>query len=174
MRAFALPSFSHGMVRLNLRGRDPKGLVAAEDYERTCGELTEAIRGLVNARSGRPLALGVHRTRQRALDDDPRLPPVDLVVTWDPAEATDVADSPRGGRIGPGPGPRPAGHLPDGFCILAGPGIAAGSALPAGAGPADLTATLVALLGLEPPANLEGRSLLPASSVPSRNGRISP
>lgn len=161
MRAFALPSFSHGMVRINLRGRDGRGLVEPSDYERCCGELTAALQSLVNARSGGPIVKAVTRTRDSPHDDDERLPPADLIVTWNAHEPADVVDSPRAGRIGPVPWLRTGGHAPDGFCLLRGPGIAPGSRLADDAAIPDLTATLLEMLGVAVPAYIEGRSLLP-------------
>ena len=175
MRAFALPSFSHGMVRLNLRGREAAGIVAPADYGRVCDEIGAALRGLVNARSGRPVAHTVARTRADAREDGPHLPPADLLVTWDERECADAVDSPLAGRIGPVPWLRTGGHAPDGFALLHGPGIAPGSALPEGATVMDLTATLLEMLGIEPPAHVEGRSLISRSgrrgSPPARRAR---
>ena len=39
MRAFALPSFSEGYIRINLQGREPQGIVAPADYDALCDEL---------------------------------------------------------------------------------------------------------------------------------------
>jgi predicted AlkP superfamily phosphohydrolase/phosphomutase len=160
MRAFALPSFSHGLVRLNLRGRDPQGMVDPADYARTCSELAEAILTLRNPRTGGPLVKTVTRTRNGPEDEGAYAPPGDLMVTWNEREPADVAESPRVGRIGPAPWLRPGGHGPDGFCILAGPGISPGSRIREGARLMDLTATLTARLDLPAPAHLEGRSLV--------------
>jgi hypothetical protein len=160
MRAFALPSFSHGLVRLNLRGRDPEGLVEPGDYEATCAELTEAIRTLRNPRTGGALVKSVTRLRRGPEDAGDHAPPGDLLVAWNEREPSDVAQSPLAGRIGPAPWLRPGGHGPDGFCILAGPGIPPASHIREGATLMDLTATLTARLGLPAPAHLEGRSLV--------------
>merc|ERR1711916_253537 len=40
MRAFALPAYSDGYIRINLKGRDANGIVDPKDYERTCDEIT--------------------------------------------------------------------------------------------------------------------------------------
>lgn len=160
MRAFALPSFSHGMVRINLRGRDREGMVDPADYGRCCDEIAEAVRGLRNARNGRLIAQDVARTRASPREDGPDMLPADLLITWDPEASTDVVESPLAGRIGPVPWMRTGGHARDGFCILSGPGIAPGGTLRAKAGVPDLTATLVEMLGIKSPGSLEGHSLI--------------
>ena len=50
--------------------------------------------------------------------------------------------------------------MPDGFCLLAGPGIAPGTRLPENAAITDLTATLLKMLGVAIPPYAEGRPLV--------------
>jgi len=160
MRAFALPSFSHGMVRINLRGRDRAGIVEPADYARYCDELTDAIWGLCNARSGRPIIKSIKRTRTSPNEDGENLPPADLMITWNPEEPTDTVESPLVGRIGPVPRMRTGGHVSDGFCMLNGSDIEPGAQLRRDARVTDLTATLFKMLNIAPPPYLEGRSLI--------------
>jgi predicted AlkP superfamily phosphohydrolase/phosphomutase len=156
MPAFALPSFSDGFVRLNVAGREPSGVVPTDRYGDVCTEVTNALHGLRDARTGRPLVEAVHRTRREATDPDPRLPDADLVVEW--AEAvTDTADHPEFGRIGPLPYVRTGAHRNSGFCVVAGPAVAAGTRGQADA--ADLTPTLLALMGQPVPGHVEGTPL---------------
>jgi predicted AlkP superfamily phosphohydrolase/phosphomutase len=159
MHAFALPSFSHGLIRINVRGRDGRGTVAPEDYAGVCSRLTDALMRLTDARSGRPLVREIRRTRAAA-DDAMHAAPADLLVLWQEGP-TDVVDSPDIGRIGPVPYFRTGGHAPDGFCVLRGPGIGAGSRLPEQAQVADLTASLLTLMGHDVPAYMDGRPWWP-------------
>jgi hypothetical protein len=161
LQAFALPSYSHGMVRLNVRGRDGSGGVDPLDYDGVCEVLADDLRTLVDARSGAPLVREVLRTRQAALDPDPLAPPADLIVVWRDEAPADCVESPRIGRIGPVPFFRSGGHAPSGFCLAAGPGIEAGSALPEDAAAQDLSASLLACLGCPRPAGMEGRGWWP-------------
>jgi predicted AlkP superfamily phosphohydrolase/phosphomutase len=46
-RAFSLPSDQHGWIRLNLSGREAKGIVQPQAYEETCRELRQMLLGLV-------------------------------------------------------------------------------------------------------------------------------
>lgn len=157
MKAFALPTYSHGMIRINVRGRDGQGIVPPEDYDRVCSELSAALMRLVDARTGEPVVREVTRTRRHALQDDPD--PGDLVVHWQEGDPIDAVQSPDIGRIGPVPYFRSGGHTSTGFCLVRGPGIAPGSSLPADAQVADLPATLLRLMGQDIPPYMEGRNL---------------
>lgn len=160
MKAFALPGFSHGMVRINLCGRDREGMVDPADYGRCCDEIAEAVRGLRNARSGRPIARAVNRTRTSPHEAGEDTLAADLMITWDPDESTEVVESPLVGRIGPVPWMRTGGHAAEGFCIMGGPGIAPGGSLRAEAGVPDLTATLLDMLDIARAEHIKGRSLV--------------
>jgi predicted AlkP superfamily phosphohydrolase/phosphomutase len=167
MKAFALPSFSEGYVRINLKGREPDGIVPADRYEALCDELTSEIMRLTNPRSGKPVAKKVRRTRKSAADRDPKLPDADLIVIWD-EEPADVVDHPTLGRIGPVPYRRTGSHRNRGFWIATGPQIAPGSSFePAHA--VDLPATILALMGAAVPAYMDGKPLLsPAQAAQNR------
>jgi predicted AlkP superfamily phosphohydrolase/phosphomutase len=53
-RAFSLPTDQHGWIRLNLIGREAKGIVAHQEYEKTCRELQQMLVNLVTE-DGRPV-----------------------------------------------------------------------------------------------------------------------
>ncbi len=161
MRAFALPSYSHGMVRINVEGRESHGMVGRSDYASVCDALAEALLKLVDARTGTPMVREVIRTRAAPEEAGSPAIPADLIVVWKEGRPADMVDSPDVGRIGPVPFFRSGGHTPRGFCIAAGPGIPAGSVLPEGAGVLDLTATLMDLLGEPIPRHYEGHPWWP-------------
>ena len=52
MRAFALPSFYDGRVRVNLRGRESRGTVTVGDYERRVREIEQLIAECRDPRTG--------------------------------------------------------------------------------------------------------------------------
>ena len=162
MKAFALPSFSEGYIRINLQGREPEGIVAPDEYEAICDELTQVLYRLKNARTGKPMVQKVIRTRQQATECEPKLPDADLVVLWQEDQTTDVADSPDVGRIGPVPYFRTGSHRSEGFLMAKGPGIAPGSSLPVGHA-LDLAPTILKLMGAPIPEYCEGISLLDPS-----------
>jgi len=159
MKAFALPSFSEGYIRINLQGREPHGVVPAGDYETVCGELIQMLQEITDARSGQPIVRDVIRARRSPDVCDSRLPAADLVVRWRAQRPADVVDSPTLGRIGPVPFTRSGGHSSDGFLLASGPGIPAGASLPEGRA-VDLAPTLLHLMSVPIPGHLEGRPLL--------------
>lgn len=158
MKAFALPSFSEGYIRINLQGRESQGIVAPEDYKAVCDELIEKLYLLKDARTGEPMVKEIIRTRKEATDSDPKLPDADLVVMWQEKYATDVVESPDIGRIGPVPFNRTGSHRSDGFVIAQGPAIEAGSNLPTGHA-LDLTPTILQLMDAPIPEKFEGKPL---------------
>ncbi|MUL35817.1 alkaline phosphatase family protein [Gloeocapsopsis dulcis] len=159
MKAFALPSFSEGYIRINLQGREPAGVVTTAEYEALCNELSQHLYRLTDARTGKPMVKQVIRTRQDATDCDPKLPDADLVVIWQEDHATDVVASPTFGRIGPVPYFRTGSHRSRGFFLAKGPGIVPGSSLPIGHA-LDLAPTILNLMGAAIPEYCEGKSML--------------
>jgi len=154
MKAFALPSFSEGYIRINLAGREPNGSVMPADYDRVCGEIMALVRDLRDARSGRSLVRSVARTRQSPEENAPALPDADVIVSWEPF-ATDVVESTTLGRIGPVPFLRSGSHVERGFIILNGPEIPAGSAIGPGHS-LDIAPTILSLMGVPVPLGFDG------------------
>jgi len=170
MKAFALPSFSDGYIRINLQGREPAGIVAPSEYDRLCNDLTHLLHGVVDARTGQPVVRDVIRTRRSPDMRDPHLPAADLVVRWRSQRPADVIDSPTLGRIGPVPFARSGGHNRDGFLLARGAGIPAGALLPEGR-TVDLAATILNLMHAPIPDRIDGRSLIARESphIPSQH-----
>ena len=149
MKAFAVPTFTHGRVRINLRGRERDGVVEPEAYGAVCDEVEAAVRACRNPRTGRSVVDDIVRLG----DEDPS---ADLLIVW--KDCADALEHPEAGLIGPLRYGRTGSHSTRGFAFIAGPGISPGEL---GERPvADLTPTIVALLGHEPPAGIQGRLLL--------------
>ena len=158
MKAFALPAYADGHIRINLRGRDRHGIVAPEEYDAVCAEITDILYRLRDGRSGELLVKDVICTRKSPLDNDPKLPDPDLVVVWHTI-ATDLIDSPDIGRIGPITYNRPGGHREHGFLMARGPRISHDIQLKDGRA-VDVGATILDLMGAEIPDYFDGKSLL--------------
>ncbi|NEQ84478.1 MAG: hypothetical protein F6K26_31245 [Moorea sp. SIO2I5] len=164
MKAFAIPSFSDGNIRINLQGRERDGIVPPSEYEALCDELTELISGLKNARTGELLVKDVIRTRRSAAEKDcSALPDADLIVKWQEEHPADVVDSPQLGRIGPLPYYRTGSHRSSGFLLAKGPGIVPGSDLHA-AHIVDVAPTILNLIGAPIPEYFDGKPLLEVSA----------
>jgi predicted AlkP superfamily phosphohydrolase/phosphomutase len=167
-RAFPLPMDHAGYVRINLRGREPEGIVApGAEYEALCTELAAGFESFRDLGTGRPIVRRVHRLAELATADAAardRLP--DLVVEWDdvsPADSPGISSPQYGELRWSPPGRLPSGragnHRTHGWFVAAGPGIAPGSSS-TGHDIRDLVPTVCRWLGadLQPP--LPGRPIL--------------
>ncbi|MBD2310713.1 alkaline phosphatase family protein [Desertifilum sp. FACHB-1129] len=166
MKAFALPSYSEGYIRINLQGREPQGIVAPAEYDAVCEEICAMVRQLKDARTGQLMAKEVIRTRKSALDRDPKLPDADIVIIWQEEYATDTVDSPEFGRIGPVPHLRTGSHRAKGFFLAKGGNIAPNSTLPVGHA-LDLAPTLLTMMGAPIPEYFEGKSMVEPVAAPT-------
>jgi predicted AlkP superfamily phosphohydrolase/phosphomutase len=156
MPFFALPSFYDGRIRINLKGRERHGLVAASRYRATCDEIEKLVRTCRDPISGEGVVDFVERPGEgnpfaRARSES------DLVVVWKGVHC--AIDHPRLGRMGPVPLRRPGGHTGRyGMAYLHGEGIAAGDYGVRSS--FDVAPTICALVTGEVPGGLSGRSLL--------------
>jgi predicted AlkP superfamily phosphohydrolase/phosphomutase len=107
MLAFALPAFHVGQIRINLQGRERKGVVPSARYELVCEEIIQILKDCRNPFNGEPAveniewpcrhnALGLAATR------------ADMYVAW--KENILCLEHPNLGRIGPVPFRRTGGH----------------------------------------------------------------
>ena len=158
MQAFALPAFTNGHIRLNLRGRERDGIVEPQEYDALCDRLIEILYRLQDGRTGKPVVKQVVKTRTSPTANDPKLPDSDLVVLWQ-EPITDVVDSPDLGRIGPLTHCRAGGHKGQGFMMLKGSNITPGVQIIDGE-TVDLAPTILNLMGAPIPHHLEGRPLI--------------
>lgn len=162
MRAFALPTFYDGRVRINLQGRERDGVVPADAYRSACHEIEAIVRACRNPRTGRPVVADVAFPRA---DDpfSPDGPDADVVIIW--TDAPDALEHPDVGVIGPFPFRRTGGHSSRGFAFVSGPEIETQDLGERHA--LDVTPTILALLGREPPPDLEGTPLVTLASSPA-------
>ena len=145
MRAFALPVFYDGRVRINLQNRESSGIVPVSDYRQTCDWVERLLAECRNVRDGAPAMTNIERRRWND-PLNPHGPDADLVVTWN--KAIDAIEHPQFGTIGPFPFRRTGGHTDRGFAYIAGPNIA-----PCDLGVREalhLTPTIARLLGQKP------------------------
>ena len=156
MRAFALPSFYDGRVRINLAGRERYGMVRAGNYDNVCDEVEELVRACRDVRTGEPVV----ETVERAAGADPRTldeTEADLIVVWRGGANGFV--HPRLGRIGPYPLRRTGGHTGGyGMAFFCGDAIEPGDYGMRSA--FDVVPSVVELLGEPRPNRMSGESLL--------------
>jgi predicted AlkP superfamily phosphohydrolase/phosphomutase len=160
MPAFVLPSFSDTHVRINLQGRERKGIVPNELYRAAGEEVIDIASRCRDPRTHEPLLEAAIWTH----DDDPMsaaAPDADLVLMW--RHPVDAFDHPDVGIVGPFPYFRTGEHSSNGFAFVRAPGLE-----PADLGErsaVDVPPTILELLGHQPPGDMEGSSLIGAPSV---------
>lgn len=162
-RAFCIPNANEAYLRLNLRGREPQGIVAeGQAYDELLAALNKELQTLVNPVNGR-------RAVHRLYDTDSVFPgPLrgnlpDLVVTWDPdAKVLAELESPGAGRVHMKPGFETApyytgNHRPNAFILARGPSVARGASL---GNPhiVDIAPTILEALDVAPPEHFDGRA----------------
>jgi len=119
MRAFAVPSFYDGRVRVNLCGREALGCVALDDYYAVLDEVEETLGACRDPLLGIPVV----KSFERPFEDPMSVgsTDADLIVTW--ADGVLGVVHPDLGTIGPVPPRRTGGHAPVGRCLVRGAGI---------------------------------------------------
>ncbi|MBT9313965.1 alkaline phosphatase family protein [Leptothoe spongobia] len=164
MKAFALPAFAAGHIRINLKGREAQGIVDVADYDDVCDQITQSLYQLKHGRTGQPIVKDVVRTRSQtnAISCQAQLPDADLVVIWHD-QPSDVIDSPEFGRIGPLTYYRSGGHRSDGFLLAKGPNIKPASTIDH-ARTVDIGPTIRELMGASALYPCDGHSLFSPST----------
>jgi len=144
--AFALPSYYTGLVRVNLKGREPRGTVApGADYEALLARLEADFRRLVHGKTGQPVVTAITRTAPLCGGVPSRQLP-DLFVNWHIDPITRRIVHPETVLQCSGFGtPRTNYHARTGLVLAMGPGVAAHGAL-ADMAPSDLSGVFVSLL----------------------------
>jgi predicted AlkP superfamily phosphohydrolase/phosphomutase len=145
----------YARVFLNVRGREPHGVIAPEEVEAFSNRLCHEIEAIPDDQ-GRPLGTQVFRPKDlyRSLNG---VPP-DLMVYFGGLRWRSV------GTVGLGAvhtfendtGPDDANHAEEGIVILAGPGVPAGRQWNDGQ-LMDVAPTLMRLAGMDVPADMQGK-----------------
>lgn len=158
-----------GYVRLNLAGRESRGMLSAEQADEISLRLADGLASFVDTDTGEPVVRQTARIDEIIPPGDRRWMLPDLLVDWNatPAARHRAVVSPRFGLVDwPTPGRHPSGragnHRAGGFYL------ACGSGLPPGTAPEgdiiDLAPTVLARLGADIPNAMRGRPLLGRTS----------
>ncbi|MGH6824134.1 alkaline phosphatase family protein [Methyloceanibacter sp.] len=149
-RAFAMPlNEETGTIRINLRGREPHGVVEPGKEAKALKEdLREALLGLRDVDSNIPLVTEVQFSRDLVPEAVDSLSMPDMFITWNRTKRMDAVQSERLGRIEMGfwP-PRTGDHQVDGLVLTNRP-IAHGRSSRDGVSVFDLAPTIAALHGV--------------------------
>jgi predicted AlkP superfamily phosphohydrolase/phosphomutase len=145
----------YGRIFLNVRGREPQGAIAPEEYEPFRDRLAREIESIPD-HLGRPIGTRVHKPEDLYRKVNGIAP--DLIAYFGRLHWRSV------GTVGLGSvqtfdndtGPDEANHAEDGIFILAGPGIPEGGRWDGG-NLMDVAPTLLTLFGLNVPSDMQGK-----------------
>ena len=126
-RAFCLPTAWEGLIRINLRGREPNGIVAEAEYQSVCDEIETELLALRHRHNNAPVVKAVVQPRRlyRGPFSD-ELP--DLSVIWNTGHIVSEVVSQRCGLIERQPDLSGGcgNHRGIGFLLAYGPGVVRG------------------------------------------------
>jgi predicted AlkP superfamily phosphohydrolase/phosphomutase len=148
----------YSRIFLNVRGREPEGVVGPDDYERVRDDLAERLAAIPDER-GDPIDTRVYKPEDVYPEVNGVAP--DLIVHFGNLDWRSVGTV--GGEEGihtfeNDTGPDDANHAQEGLFVLRVPGRPPG--LREGAHLLDVAPTVLELLGLDVPEAMRGRSLL--------------
>jgi predicted AlkP superfamily phosphohydrolase/phosphomutase len=156
-RAFCLPTDLEGCIRLNIKGREPQGILReGEECEQVYKALTTALEQLINPLTGCSAVRQVVRTDQ-VFPGERRLYLPDLIVLWaHDAEIHAVHSAGLDLVEAHSPDARTGTHRPPGFVIAHGPAVCPGYVLGNGH-IVDFAPTILAEFGLPRPPQMDGQ-----------------
>lgn len=163
---FSLRTDQNGYVRINLCNREKDGVVESyEQCEKICSDITMYVKSLVDTNTGLPIVDAVLSSKE-IFGNGSRLDYLpDLVIRWVPRPfvfhetvGSELVPSfkfsmPNRNLVG-----RSGNHRPEGFLIAVGEGMPAESSFH-DADILDLAPTIINLLGLDKPVQMNGSSL---------------
>jgi predicted AlkP superfamily phosphohydrolase/phosphomutase len=159
-RAFAVPNNDAvGSIRLAVKGRDKYGLIEpGEEYRRVRNDIADALYGLTDPVSGRPVIKRVAYVHDEYKGPFANQLP-DLTVLWDQSFAWSSLHSQRIGTLRiRAQDARTGGHTAYGFLLATGPHVACGARIYGGS-LYDIAPTVLETAGVAAPRDLDGRAL---------------
>jgi predicted dehydrogenase/predicted AlkP superfamily phosphohydrolase/phosphomutase len=177
-RAFLIENANEGYIRINLKGREPQGIVApGKEYENLCEDLYQTAKSAINPANGARAAHTVYKT------DDIYTGPCrshmpDIIINWnDEAKlSTELLTEKYGIARSAEPGYRltpyyTGNHRPIAFVASVGPQVPQGKVLD-GTSILDLAPTILTHFGITPPKYMEGTVLNELSCSASGPARL--
>jgi predicted AlkP superfamily phosphohydrolase/phosphomutase len=159
-RAFTIPSLYQNWIRVNLKGREPEGIVDLSDYPALLDEIEQTMRQMVDPATGQSAVSSVLHTVDLSRQDPRNCAMPDLIVHWKASRSLlRRVTHPSGELRQSKPGfYRSSFHKFPGFLIWQGPGANPGGR--GACGILDIAPTCLDLLGLPGADELKGRSLV--------------
>jgi predicted AlkP superfamily phosphohydrolase/phosphomutase len=141
-------------IYVNLKGREPQGIVDPDDYDFLRGQIGEALLGLRDPVTGAPIVTATYR-REEIYQGPYVAEAPDLLFSLAPGYEP-TAELSRQGLLSDAESEGAGIHQPEGILMLAGPGVQQGARLP-DQDIQDVLPTLLYVLGLPISSVLQGR-----------------
>jgi predicted AlkP superfamily phosphohydrolase/phosphomutase len=156
-----------GGIRVNMRGREPRGQVApGSEFDQVCDMLENELATWTNLETGESLVQRVVRV-ESCYDGPARDVLPDLLVEWNRSAPIRSIGAPRYGRIDKEyDGVRTGDHVPGGLLVARGPGVQAGRRADA-ISMVDLAPTIAATVDVDLP-DADGTAQLDLLGAPVR------
>lgn len=170
-RAFTLPTDLEGCIRINVKGREPEGIVEpGAEYDALIQEMGARLLELVNPATGDPAVRKIW-LRNEVLPGERREQLPDLVVSWNDRAPIQALEGPGMERIAePSPDPRTGTHSTSGFLLARAPGIPKGRSR---GNLVQVAPTILRLLGVDH-SSMDGEPLDLLAVEPSGGNRPAP
>jgi len=163
-RAFLIDNANEGYVRVNLKDREPEGVVeAGREYDEVCDAVQNKLRRMVNPENGMPAAEAVHKSVDLFSGQCVSTLP-DVIINWDPnakvttrveVEGLGTIECPDAGyQVSPY---YTGNHRGNAFLIAQGPGIERSHELVDGS-ILDIAPTILEHFGIEIPEHMDGKA----------------
>jgi predicted AlkP superfamily phosphohydrolase/phosphomutase len=154
-RAFLLPTDRNSYLRINLKGREPSGIVnSGSEHEQLLSFIEKEFYALKNGETGKPAVEEVFRVQEIYPGENSQDLP-DIAILWRSESPINVLESPTIGRIElKACEQRSGNHRPEGFLLARGPAFRAG-AMQVQGDVMQVAPTLLALHGIPVPAEYE-------------------
>jgi predicted AlkP superfamily phosphohydrolase/phosphomutase len=170
-RTFLIENANESYIRINLKGREPQGIVEpGREYEELCEKLYQTLKGMSNPANGKPAVCTVYKT------DDIYHGPCrshmpDIIVNWDDdARVTTELLTEKYGLIRserPGYAVMPyytGNHRPNAFMLVVGPEIPQEKTLEQ-TSILDLAPTILTYFDIQPPDYMDGKILTVSNRI---------
>lgn len=151
----------YGRLYMNVEGREPQGFVKRADYENVRDELIERFKAIPD-HEDRPMDTRVFKPQE--IYQKVRNVPPDLIVYWDNLNWRSVGSFGHGGihTFENDTGPDDCNHASNGLFILYDPRQPENGREIAGKQLMDVAPTILDLMGVKVPADMQGKRLLGA------------
>ncbi len=153
---------SYGQIYVNLKGREPRGIVEpGQEYEDTIQDILIRLRSLRHPETGEPLITNPCRRAELFPEEHPAAADIFFSIQDYRYQASSKLAAAENSFLGPSAYEDSGSHRLEGVLVMAGPGVKSGQELPPSS-VVDVLPTVLALADIPVPTWLDGKPILAA------------